>query len=392
MSQRPLSLSPDLWRLRNEGYDLEIKSGHLLVKDVPYLNSQKQVKRGMIVTVLSATADVATKPADHTIWFAGEPPCDKDGAQIPRNETRHHEIAPGIVVDHYFSRKPAGTGAYNDFYEKIKAYDALFSSPAAFIDKTATAKTFPVYEDKDEESVFRYIDTASSRAGIAVISAKLELAKIAIVGIGGTGSYVLDLVSKTPVKEIHLYDGDMFLQHNAFRCPGAASIEELQKHQQKADYFKDKYSNLHLGIKSHTFVTDANVGELKDMNFVFLCLDSPEAKKLIVEKLQEFNVPFVDVGMGIYEVEANLGGTLRTTTSTPNKRDHVHARNRIPLGAADPNNEYSRNIQIADLNALNACLAVVKWKKLFGFYQDLKKEHFATYHIVDNRIVNEDQA
>ena len=35
--------------------------------------------------------------------------------------------------------------------------------------------------------------------------------------------------------------------------------------------------------------------------------------------------------------------------------------------------EYATNIQIADLNALNALMAVIKWKKLSGFYQDLKK-------------------
>ncbi|WP_318271316.1 ThiF family adenylyltransferase [Sphingobacterium cellulitidis] len=46
---------------------------------------------------------------------------------------------------------------------------------------------------------------------------KLERQKIAIIGLGGTGAYILDMVAKTPVKEIHLFDGDSFDQHNAFR-------------------------------------------------------------------------------------------------------------------------------------------------------------------------------
>ena len=41
MSQQPISLSPDLQRLRDEGLDLEIKSGYLLVKNVP-LREQSQ--------------------------------------------------------------------------------------------------------------------------------------------------------------------------------------------------------------------------------------------------------------------------------------------------------------------------------------------------------------
>lgn len=56
------------------------------------------------------------------------------------------------------------------------------------------------------------------------------------------------------------------------------------------------------------------------------------------------------------------------------------------------NNEYNRNIQVADLNALNAALAVIKWKKLFGFYQDMKSEHHSQFHTATNSLINEDQA
>ena len=40
--------SPDLKKLRDEGYDLEVRSGHLLVKDVRYVNSHKKVARGVL--------------------------------------------------------------------------------------------------------------------------------------------------------------------------------------------------------------------------------------------------------------------------------------------------------------------------------------------------------
>ena len=43
------------------------------------------------------------------------------------------------------------------------------------------------------------------------------------------------------------------------------------------------------------------------------------------------------------------------------------------------NGEYASNIQIVELNALNASYAVIKWKQLSGFYQDLEKEHHLTY-------------
>ena len=41
---------------------------------------------------------------------------------------------------------------------------------------------------------------AWSRAEIDLVTKKLELRKIAIVGLGGTGSYVLDLVAKKGIR------------------------------------------------------------------------------------------------------------------------------------------------------------------------------------------------
>jgi hypothetical protein len=71
--------------------------------------------------------------------------------------------------------------------------------------------------------------------------------------------------------------------------------------------------------------------------------------------------------MAIYEENCSLGGILRVTTSTAQNRET--ARKRIAF-SNDDDNEYARNIQIAELNALNAALAVIKWKKLCGFYHD----------------------
>jgi hypothetical protein len=43
-----------------------------------------------------------------------------------------------------------------------------------------------------------------------------------------------------------------------------------------------------------------------------------------------------------------------------------------------------------ELNALNAVIAVIKWKKLFGFYADDGNEHFSVFVIAGNETINED--
>jgi hypothetical protein len=393
MSLRLINRSPDLKKLRDEGYDIEIRSGHLLVKSVPYVNSKKEIRNGTLVSTLNLANDVTVQPDTHAVFFQGEYPCDKDGARIARieNQSQRRNLGTDLDIDHTFSARPVN-GPYADYYAKMTTYVAILSGPAQVIDPNAKAMTFPLITAKEDESVFNYIDTASSRAEINVVSAKLELDRIAIIGLGGAGGYVLDFTAKTHIKEIHLFDGDTFFQHNAFRSPGAASGEELEQKLPKTEYFRRLYSKMRRGIVSHPVYIDAsNVEQLRGMNFVFLCFDAGKKKELIVESLETFGIPFVDVGLGVYLTGDSLSGIVRTTTSTPKKREHVRAKSRISFSAGDGNNEYDRNIQIADLNALNAALAVIKWKKLFGFYHDFENEHNSTYTIDGNKLVNEDQ-
>ena len=269
-------------------------------------------------------------------------------------------------------------------------YVTILSGPAKRIDPSVTANTFPVIVAEAEESVFNYYDTASSRAGIEVVSAKLVQGRVAIVGLGGTGSYILDLVAKTPVGEIHLFDGDKYLNHNAFRSPGAPSVEDLEKELAKVEYFTTQYSRMHRHIIPHQeFITSENVEHLRGMDFIFLSMDKGSDKRVIVERLVEWGISFIDVGMGVHLVDDALLGVLRVTASTNNKRDHLAKR--IPYSDGDGNNDYAQNIQVADLNALNAALAVVKWKKLCGFYQDLENEHHCTYSINVNMLNSNNQ-
>jgi hypothetical protein len=392
MSKQLISRSPDLKRLRDEGYEVEVQDDHLLVNHVPYVTGETKVKYGTLVSTLTLAGDVTTKPDTHAAYFIGERPCNKDGEALSRIIIGDkQQLAESLAVDHAFSSKPRE--GYADYHEKMTAYIRILSGPAQALDPTATAQTFRPVEETDPDSVFEYVETASSHAGIRLATEKLRIGKLAIVGLGGTGSYVLDFVAKTPVCEIHLFDGDNLLQHNAFRAPGAPSIDELRDAPTKPAYLQERYAKMRRNIVAHESHVDAsNVDELREMDFVFLCLDDAEAKKVIVEKLDEWGTSFIDVGIGVTEQDGSLSGLIRVTTSTPEKRDHVRESNRIPFTTTDADDDYRSNIQVAELNALNAALAVIKWKKMVGFYTDLEREHFSVYIINANTLINEDLA
>jgi hypothetical protein len=391
MSTPLVSRSPDLTRLRDEGFDIEIRSNYLLVTHVPYVTSDREVAYGMIISELSTNGSTTIRPADHVVSFAGGVPCDQYGTPLTKivNNTNRTHLADGIDADCSFSSKPF-VGYYDDYYAKVTSYVTMLSGPAQAIDPTATSRTYPVVPATEDDSVFRYLDSASSRARISALTDKLALPKVAVIGLGGTGSFVLDLIVKTPIQEIHLYDRDLLYAHNAFRAPGAASIDELDAALTKVEYYRRKYDVMRRGIVAHpVHVDESNIDELRAMAFVFLAMDSGPAKKFIVTKLQEFGIPFIETGMGVYRVRDALGGIVRVTASTPEFRDYVWDRQRIPFGDEE-DDEYDRNIQTADLNMLNAVLAVLKWKKLYGFYLDQEHEMFMTYTIGGNQLLNDD--
>jgi predicted ThiF/HesA family dinucleotide-utilizing enzyme len=383
-----INRSPDLKRLVDEGYEIEVKGGHLIVHQIPYVNSSRQIRYGKLITTLALNNDVTLKPDTHVMGFMGEYPCNKDGSIITaiQHSSPNQQVVDGIVMNFTFSNKPPN--GYNDYHHKVTRYVEIISAPAKSMDNSVTAQTFKVLECSEDESVFLYTDSNSSRANINQLNEKFKGQRIGIVGLGGTGSYVLDMVAKTPVDEILLFDGDEFLQHNAFRSPGAASIETLNKRIKKVDYYASIYSQMRRGIRVFPEkVTEANLDLLKALSYVFICIDSNRARSVIISKLREFGIPFVDAGLGVNVADENLVGSLRVTVGTPEKHDHISNR----IGAAETDdNEYATNIQIADLNALNALMAVIKWKKMCGFYQDLKGEYNSTFVVNTGQLIHDD--
>lgn len=388
MSRELFNRSADLQRLRAEGYCVEKVGGSLLVRDVPYVGSDGRIHLGVLVSELNIAGEQTRKPSTHQVDFVGESPCDAEGNPLKLNDRKiNKKLANGMVATHAFSRKPPQ--GYANYYEKLTAYANLLAKYAAAIDPLATPRS--LREPQDEEpTVFKYTETASDRVGIGEVTRRLENDVIAIIGLGGTGSYVLDQVAKTPVREIHLFDSDVFLQHNAFRAPGAASLEELREVMPKVEYFAKKYSAMRGGIISHAVDLErSNLNLLDEVTFAFICIDAGEPKKLIVEKLESIDASFVDVGMGLDLHDESLGGVLRVTLSTPKDRSKMH-NGVVSFQGGGEDDLYATNIQVADLNALNALLAVIKWKKTRGFYRDLKREHHSTFTVDTGKIAIEE--
>ena len=235
------------------------------------------------------------------------------------------------------------------------------------------------------ESVFLYPNDRLAEHGYTDLVDLFRGKTVAIVGLGGTGSYVLDLVSKTEVDEIHLYDEDRFEGANAFRAPGAFAPNAVTAAPYKVEMYRERYAQFRRGIIAHEQnIGPNNVTDLAQRSVVFLCMPSDPIKKTI------FNTcPFVvDCGIGAKrDDQGGLRGALRVNAGhgsfTPALKD------KVPLQPPSGAGAYF-NLQVAELNALNATLAVIKWKKHLGFYHDeVPSQYHSTYIIRSNLLVSE---
>lgn len=371
MSARPAALDQALAPFAAAGLRVTVQGSHLLLQDVPVVDDQQRLRLGTLVATLIYTDTHVTPPATHQAWFDGPFPCFADGS--PMEQLRHSDVpggmvAPEVPAKFHFSNKVDGWTGYATHFDQLMHYWRVITDQARVLDPHCTAPldTGGAVSIRPRTGPFRYPDACSTRGNFAMVSERLANLSIAIIGLGGTGSYILDQVVKTPVREIHLFDGDAFELHNAFRAPGAAHESDFGT--SKVTYFADRYAAMHTGIVTHpAYVTEANVGLLGQFDFAFVCVDKGPARRLICAHLIHVGVPFIDCGMDMsLSTAQQVFGTCRVTVGTAAMNRHVFDRAPTMDDAGDA--LYEQNIQIADANALNALLAVIRWKQHFGFY------------------------
>lgn len=364
----------DIRRLVEKGYAVAFDdNNYLVVRDIPYLDKELTLRHGAIVTKFVDTGQNVLRQENHQVFFAGSVPHGLDGSPLPNMGDSPmtlalSEASKDVVVQRSFSNKPIASGRYQDFFEKIETYVTIISGPA--IEKYgATYLTFRAVEHAHPDSPFKIRDTLTSRAEIGDLAAKLKGDVVAIIGLGGTGSYVLDFMVRTPVREIRAFDHDRYYVHNAFRSPGSIAPGEAEFGRPKAEIYQARYDTFRTGLVIKDKFVDSSAGvELEGVTFAFVCVDKGSSRAEIFELLLARGIPFIDVGMGLGRKPGGpINGMLRATYYSEHQGRATLGEEHADLSDA-PDDIYRVNIQTGELNALNACIAVLKFKQLRGYY------------------------
>ena len=108
MSQRLIDHNPDLCRLRDEGYTVEVRQGFLLLHRIPYVTETGSVQMGTLISTLHLSGETTLAPNDHVAQFIGGQPCHKNGQPIQQiiHQVCQMPLDVDLVTDRSFSNKP----------------------------------------------------------------------------------------------------------------------------------------------------------------------------------------------------------------------------------------------------------------------------------------------
>lgn len=356
--------------LEDQGFHVDFVGNYLVIYGLPYLDAEGRLQFGDWASPIDLRADgVIDPPSDHQAWFRGGQPYARDGQRLmlgggPQDVT----ITPSLRMTRSFSAKFAeGTQLrpYFSFEEKVLTYIDRITAPAIDAYPEASPRRGIEIKAAERGTPLRFPDMMSARYHLNDLSGQLEGKRVAIIGAGGTGSYILDFLARTHLAEIALFDTDVVHVHTIFRfpgfIPGAIGME-------KVNALAKQYANWHANVRAvEERISADNIDQLAKFDFVFVSIDDGPSRLLIVEWLSARCIPFIDCGMGLNRVVGGLNGVVRITGVDRVAYDQAGGTVHLPGGEPE-GGEYRKQAQIAEMNALNACLAVIRFKQHFGIY------------------------
>ena len=388
------SLNPFIQDLDEQGYHLDFIHGYIVIYGVPYLDKAGCLRYGDWISPVDLTeGGVLDPPGNHQAWFRGEKPHDRDGRELSIGTRENRlEVTTNFAADFSFSLKLLENGQmrkYHSFEEKVQTYLDAITAPAMAAYPESTPLRGIEIKAAAQDSPLRFPDTSSASYNLNDISSLLRTKKVAIIGLGGTGSYILDLLARTHLERITLFDDDKVHVHTIFRMPGFIH-RSIGK--PKVEALASQYGNWHSGIEPiNERVTQENIERLLGFDFVFVSVDDGPARRFIVDWLSSNSVPFIDCGMGLNRSVVGLNGTVRITGVDRAAYDRTIDTAYLPTGDAKED-EYHRQAQIAELNSLNAALAVIRFKQHFGVYDRLDDSAWYVFETASLELDSESRA
>jgi len=140
----------------------------------------------------------------------------------------------------------------------------------------------------------------------------LRSLRVAVVGCSGTGSWVVEMLSRLGVGNLILVDPDVIERRNLNRIVNS-TLKDVEKERPKVDRLRKAVRTMGTGTQVATYQTDLLnaqvVKALATCDLLFGCVDSADGRDLLNRIATFYLVPLIDVGV---RIDADgLGGVQR---------------------------------------------------------------------------------
>lgn len=267
---------------------------------------------------------------------------------------------------------------YRDAWEALKTYvNAIYggflASDNSNSHEVERPYTFPILGEKSRDEV-QWLDLVRGE-------------KIVIIGLGGVGAWIADLLAKADIAEVHGWDADVIEGKNIIRMPGV--VNPCWIGESKAKWFEETYRQIHRRVCGHAEnVTDQNAKEIcANTTFGFVAVDDEEGREIACNAMAEAEIPFIDVGISLDRQDGQVTASIRLTTAWPYDEAWRKAIPRV--GRAGQ--ELYGKLELPDVAAIAAGWAVQSWRKMRGQMAQNKASECMVYRSETNTITIRDR-
>lgn len=231
---------------------------------------------------------------------------------------------------------------------------------------------------------------------------------IGVIGCGGTGSALIEMLGRMGIGKITIVDHDQFDSSNITRMHGTKAADEKRlKTEIMAEMIRDlDLSNSVMSI-SEKLDNPITGGKLKDCDMIFSCLDDTNFTRLILNQLSMYYyIPLIDMGIAFDSRNGVLQDVLgRIDIITP-ERACLLCRDVIDMKACASEmmspEEYNRqlkigyakelkddNVQSVTYNTMIASQAINEMLYMLLGMRDNHRNSHKVYKYYSDRITND---
>ena len=142
---------------------------------------------------------------------------------------------------------------------------------------------------------------------------KISKTEVVIVGAGGTGSMVFQMLTRLGLDRITLIDHDTIEPSSLNRLIGSTTKNISQAKVEALKEYAETYSQTQVEAVSKSILHPEVLEKVKQADVVFSCTDTQSSRMILNDAAVKYHIPLIDLGAGILTEKGCIeaGGQVR---------------------------------------------------------------------------------